>query len=176
MDHSTTPTIRRKAGLGSSEKQDHSRCRVRFRTPDQRRLPPTLAEVARRSGAANPGGFGKCNPSFTVAGATAYGNDVSGTEIHILEVGHFVPDEATDQIASLVLNFFDRLKQTRRMVSGSDAEAGACLPVQEKSQITQIGGLSDPPRCRTSFAPETTSTKRNEHGRNRTKTQQNQRI
>lgn len=53
--------------------------------------------------------WGKYDPSFTVAGATAYGNDVPGAEIHILEAGHFALDEATDEVASLVRDFLDRL-------------------------------------------------------------------
>jgi pimeloyl-ACP methyl ester carboxylesterase len=53
--------------------------------------------------------WGKYDPSFTVAGATAYASDVPKAEIHILEAGHFALDEATDQIASLVRNFLERL-------------------------------------------------------------------
>lgn len=53
--------------------------------------------------------WGKFDPSFTVAGATAYAGDVPKAEIHILEAGHFALDEATDQIASLVRNFLERL-------------------------------------------------------------------
>jgi pimeloyl-ACP methyl ester carboxylesterase len=57
--------------------------------------------------------WGKCDPSFTVAGATAYGDDVRGAEIHILEAGHFALDEATDEIASLVRDFLERLNQRK---------------------------------------------------------------
>jgi pimeloyl-ACP methyl ester carboxylesterase len=53
--------------------------------------------------------WGKYDPSFTVAGATAYAGDVPKAEIHILEAGHFALDEATDEIASLVRNFLERL-------------------------------------------------------------------
>ncbi|WP_247384316.1 MULTISPECIES: alpha/beta hydrolase [unclassified Bradyrhizobium] len=53
--------------------------------------------------------WGKYDPSFTVAGASAYAGDVPKAEIHILEAGHFTLDEATDQIASLVRNFLERL-------------------------------------------------------------------
>nr|WP_249810877.1 alpha/beta hydrolase [Bradyrhizobium sp. 164] len=53
--------------------------------------------------------WGKFDPSFTVAGATAYAGDVPKAEIHILKAGHFALDEATDQIASLVRNFLERL-------------------------------------------------------------------
>jgi pimeloyl-ACP methyl ester carboxylesterase len=53
--------------------------------------------------------WGKYDPSFTVAGANAYAGDVPGAEIHILEAGHFALDEATDEIASLVRNFLERV-------------------------------------------------------------------
>ena len=52
--------------------------------------------------------WGKYDPSFTVAGATAYAR-----EIHILEAGHFALDEATDEIASLVRNFLERLDKNK---------------------------------------------------------------
>ena len=55
--------------------------------------------------------WGKYDPSFTVAGATAYANDVPKAEIHILEAGHFALDEATDEIASLVRDFLERLEK-----------------------------------------------------------------
>ena len=53
--------------------------------------------------------WGKYDPSFTVAGATAYADVVPGAEVHILEAGHFALDEATDEIASLVRGFLERL-------------------------------------------------------------------
>jgi pimeloyl-ACP methyl ester carboxylesterase len=53
--------------------------------------------------------WGKYDPSFTVAGATAYRDDVPGAEVHLLEAGHFALDEATDEIASLVRDFLGRL-------------------------------------------------------------------
>ena len=43
--------------------------------------------------------WGKYDPSFMVAGATAYGRDVPDAEIHLLEAGHFALDEAADEIA-----------------------------------------------------------------------------
>jgi pimeloyl-ACP methyl ester carboxylesterase len=57
--------------------------------------------------------WGKYDPSFTVAGATAYGDDVQGAGIHILEAGHFALDEATDEIASLVRDFLERLNRRK---------------------------------------------------------------
>ncbi|QND70256.1 alpha/beta fold hydrolase [Tardiphaga robiniae] len=53
--------------------------------------------------------WGKYDPSFTVAGATAYADDVPKAEIHFLEAGHFALDEAADEIASLVRSFFEHL-------------------------------------------------------------------
>ncbi|HEX9211079.1 MAG TPA: alpha/beta hydrolase [Bradyrhizobium sp.] len=53
--------------------------------------------------------WGKYDPSFAVAGATAYRDDVPDAEVHILEAGHFALDEATDEIASLVRDFLARL-------------------------------------------------------------------
>jgi pimeloyl-ACP methyl ester carboxylesterase len=57
--------------------------------------------------------WGKYDPSFTVAGATAYAGDVPKAEIHILDAGHFALDEATDEIASLVRNFLERLDKNK---------------------------------------------------------------
>jgi pimeloyl-ACP methyl ester carboxylesterase len=53
--------------------------------------------------------WGKYDPSFTVAGATAYADDVPKAEVRFLDAGHFALDEATDEIASLVRNFLERL-------------------------------------------------------------------
>jgi pimeloyl-ACP methyl ester carboxylesterase len=57
--------------------------------------------------------WGKYDPSFTVAGATAYAGDVPKAEIHILEAGHFALDEATDEIGSLVRDFLERLGKNK---------------------------------------------------------------
>ena len=53
--------------------------------------------------------WGKYDPSFAVAGANVYADDVPGAEIHILEAGHFALDEAADDIALLVRGFLERL-------------------------------------------------------------------
>lgn len=53
--------------------------------------------------------WGRYDPSFTVAGATAYRDEVPGAEVHILDAGHFALDEATDEIAAHVRNFLGRL-------------------------------------------------------------------
>jgi pimeloyl-ACP methyl ester carboxylesterase len=55
--------------------------------------------------------WGKYDPSFTVAGATAYADDVPAAEVHLLEAGHFALDEATDEIASFVRDFLERLNK-----------------------------------------------------------------
>jgi pimeloyl-ACP methyl ester carboxylesterase len=57
--------------------------------------------------------WGKYDPSFTVAGATAYAGDVPKAEIHMLEAGHFALDEATNEIASLVRDFLRRLDKNK---------------------------------------------------------------
>jgi pimeloyl-ACP methyl ester carboxylesterase len=51
--------------------------------------------------------WGKYDPSFTVAGATAYKRDVPGAEVHILDAGHFALDEKSAQIGQLTLDFLD---------------------------------------------------------------------
>lgn len=52
--------------------------------------------------------WGRYDPSFTVAGATAYKRDVPDAELHILDAGHFAMDEALDQIARLVRDFLGK--------------------------------------------------------------------
>jgi len=54
--------------------------------------------------------WGKYDPSFSVAGATAYKHDVPDAEVHILDAGHFALDEAVDQIAALMRAFLSRQK------------------------------------------------------------------
>ncbi len=53
--------------------------------------------------------WGKYDPSFAVAGASAYRDDVPAAEVHLLDAGHFALDEATDEIAALVRDFLARL-------------------------------------------------------------------
>jgi pimeloyl-ACP methyl ester carboxylesterase len=59
--------------------------------------------------------WGKYDPSFTVAGATAYRRDVPDAELHILDAGHFAMDEARDQIALLVRSFLGKLAERKRL-------------------------------------------------------------
>lgn len=51
--------------------------------------------------------WGKYDPSFEVAGAHAYRDNVASAEVHMLEGGHFVLDEAVDQVAALMNQFLD---------------------------------------------------------------------
>lgn len=53
--------------------------------------------------------WGKYDPSFTPAGATAYQRDVPGAEVCLLDAGHFALDEACDEIAILTRTFLERL-------------------------------------------------------------------
>jgi pimeloyl-ACP methyl ester carboxylesterase len=59
-------------------------------------LPPTLVL------------WGKYDPSFTIAGGSAYGRDVPDAEIHVLDAGHFATDESVDEIAILTRQFLER--------------------------------------------------------------------
>lgn len=49
--------------------------------------------------------WGKYDAPLTVAGATAYADDMPDAEVHLLEAGHFALDEATDEVARLVRRF-----------------------------------------------------------------------
>ena len=61
--------------------------------------------------------WGKTDPSFSDAGAHAYRNDVPNAEVHLLEGGHFVLDEACDEVALLMKRFLDaKLKDGRCQV------------------------------------------------------------
>jgi pimeloyl-ACP methyl ester carboxylesterase len=51
--------------------------------------------------------WGKYDPSFSVAGAHAYLRDVPDAQVHLLEGGHFVLDEACDETARLIRGFLD---------------------------------------------------------------------
>lgn len=49
--------------------------------------------------------WGRYDMSFTLAGATAYGDDLPDAEIHILEAGHFAMDEKLGEVAELTRQF-----------------------------------------------------------------------
>jgi hypothetical protein len=48
---------------------------------------------------------------------------VPKAEVHLLEAGHFALDEATDEIASLVLDFLDRLATNKKLKRGTMVDA-----------------------------------------------------
>jgi pimeloyl-ACP methyl ester carboxylesterase len=53
--------------------------------------------------------WGVYDPSFMVAGASAYRDDVPGADVHLLQAGHFAMDEAPGQIAELTGAFMGLL-------------------------------------------------------------------
>ncbi|MBS1665381.1 MAG: alpha/beta hydrolase [Bacteroidetes bacterium] len=52
--------------------------------------------------------WGKYDPSFTTAGALAYKKDVPEAQVILLDAGHFALDEATNPIATHILNFLNK--------------------------------------------------------------------
>jgi pimeloyl-ACP methyl ester carboxylesterase len=53
--------------------------------------------------------WGRNDPSFIAPGGDAYKRDVPDAEVHQLDAGHFAFDEQNDEIARLMLKFFDRI-------------------------------------------------------------------
>jgi surfactin synthase thioesterase subunit len=53
--------------------------------------------------------WGKYDPSFTVAGAWKYKEDVSTAEVHLVEGGHFALDEAKNAMLVLMRRFLQTL-------------------------------------------------------------------
>src|ERR1700722_15422309 len=49
--------------------------------------------------------WGKYDPSFTVAGAKAYANDIPSAEVHLLDAGHFALDQKSVEITALIETF-----------------------------------------------------------------------
>lgn len=49
--------------------------------------------------------WGRNDPSFIAAGATAFTRDLPDAEVHLLDAGHFAMDEKNDEIADLILKF-----------------------------------------------------------------------
>ena len=58
--------------------------------------PPTLAV------------WGRNDPSFIAAGGDAFKRDVPDAEVHQLDAGHFIFDEATDEVARLIIAFMQK--------------------------------------------------------------------
>jgi pimeloyl-ACP methyl ester carboxylesterase len=54
--------------------------------------------------------WGIYDPSFEVAGALAYRDDVPDAEVHLLRAGHFVLDEAPDEVVAITGNFVASLR------------------------------------------------------------------
>jgi pimeloyl-ACP methyl ester carboxylesterase len=52
--------------------------------------------------------WGRYDPSFTVAGAEAYGRDDQRAEVHILDAGHFALDLKSKEIVQLVEDFMKK--------------------------------------------------------------------
>lgn len=61
--------------------------------------------------------WGKYDPSFTVAGAWAYRQEVPDAEVHILDAGHFAMDTKGQEIANLTMQFLDRLHEQKSLKS-----------------------------------------------------------
>jgi pimeloyl-ACP methyl ester carboxylesterase len=51
--------------------------------------------------------WGKYDPSFALAGADVYKQEVPQAEVHILDAGHFTLDEAVDEIAAIMRLFLE---------------------------------------------------------------------
>ena len=54
--------------------------------------------------------WGRNDPSFVAAGAESFKRDLPEAEVHLLDAGHFALDENTDQVATLILQFMDKLR------------------------------------------------------------------
>lgn len=63
--------------------------------------------------------WGKYDPSFTVAGAWAYKQDVPDAEVHILDAGHFAMDTKGAEVAELTLQFLDLQHARMTRVQGN---------------------------------------------------------
>ena len=55
--------------------------------------------------------WGRYDPSFVVAGAEAYREDVPEAEVHILDAGHFALDEQAGEVISLTAEFMQKLRE-----------------------------------------------------------------
>jgi pimeloyl-ACP methyl ester carboxylesterase len=49
--------------------------------------------------------WGRYDPSFTVAGAKAYADDIPAAEVHLLDAGHFALDQKAPEIIALIETF-----------------------------------------------------------------------
>lgn len=55
--------------------------------------------------------WGRHDPAFVPAGAKAYQRDLPDAEVHLLDAGHFALETHADEIATLILDFLDRVLQ-----------------------------------------------------------------
>jgi len=62
--------------------------------------------------------WGRYDPSFAVAGAAAWQQDVPSASVHILDAGHFALDEQVDTIAALIREFLASLQPSRGSLHG----------------------------------------------------------
>jgi pimeloyl-ACP methyl ester carboxylesterase len=53
--------------------------------------------------------WGRHDPAFLPAGAEAYRRDLPGSEVHLLEAGHFALETHAEEIAGLVSRFLERV-------------------------------------------------------------------
>jgi pimeloyl-ACP methyl ester carboxylesterase len=65
--------------------------------------------------------WGKYDPAFALPEIDAYKRDVPGTEVHVLEAGHFAMDEAVDDVAALMRAFMAKTLQTKPPISTQPA-------------------------------------------------------
>ena len=65
--------------------------------------------------------WGKYDPAFALPEVDAYKRDVPGTEVHVLEAGHFAMDEAVDDVAALMRAFMAKTLQTKPPISTQPA-------------------------------------------------------
>jgi pimeloyl-ACP methyl ester carboxylesterase len=77
--------------------------------------------------------WGKYDPAFALPEVDAYKRDVLGTEVHVLEAGHFAMDEAVDNIAALMRAFMAKTVRTRPALPISTQ------PVSKQSMSKQPG-------------------------------------
>lgn len=52
--------------------------------------------------------WGKNDNIFPAEGARSYLGDLPRAELHLLDTGHFALEDKGDEIARLILDFFDR--------------------------------------------------------------------
>jgi pimeloyl-ACP methyl ester carboxylesterase len=74
-------------------------------------LYPALHEYLRRDRPPVLAVWGKNDEIFGPAGARAFADDVPDAEIHLLDGGHFLLENAHDEVAELILSFMSRIPQ-----------------------------------------------------------------